>query len=171
MHGALEGYPRLAAGDGVMFLTRMMTLQMVRYSRRSWWEALYRDGTIISEWQTLTHTLLTPFGKGATSRWEDVERRGLVSLRLLCPNGQAGELWAPDGGQFFQLKVGAWSAGEPYSFCDAHIIGVVTDAAGHCLCRAWEVYAQQLIEFTDDVRHFAYRQIGPLALEVLGLRL
>jgi hypothetical protein len=89
----------------------------------------------------------------------------------------AGELGAPEGYKFFQLKVGGTDVRmgggndgmHAKRFCDAHIIGVVTNADGDCLCRAWETRERKLIEFQDNVYKMKYRNIGPLSLEVQGI--
>lgn len=142
---------------------------MITASGRSWWQARYSSGKVLSEWATLTGALLLPGGNGKTSRWEDAPKDGMIGLRLLCPNGMAGELEAPEGHRFFQLKTGGYQVGRG-QFCDAHIIGVVLDTKGNCLCRAWETQEQRLIEFNDNVMFMCYRGIGPLSLDVQGLR-
>ena len=55
-------------------------------------------------------------------------------------------------------------------FCDAHIIGVVEDDEGKCLCRAWETKERRLIEFRDNIYNMKYLNIGPLSLEVQQLK-
>ncbi|GAI53046.1 unnamed protein product, partial [marine sediment metagenome] len=55
-------------------------------------------------------------------------------------------------------------------FCDAHIIGVVLDGNGNCLCRAWEMKEKRLIEFYDNVLNMKYRNIGKLSLDVQGIK-
>jgi len=184
---------------------------MIRASGRSWWQCRYSDGRVLSEWDTLISNLLH---SQRTSRWEEIDKKGMIGLRILCPNGIAGELEAPEGYRFIQLKhggidIGIGGAGRRY--VDAHIIGVITDTEGNCFCRAWEekpanqyqlgIEAQlltlnslpnpttrqrasmanyrqilsgrewQLIEFTDNIYHMAYRKIGPLSLEVQGVKL
>lgn len=129
---------------------------MIRYSGRSWWQARFSDGRTIAEWDTLTSKRLFPIGKGSSSRWEETPKKGMIGLRLLCPNGMAGELEAPEGCRFFQLKVGGQmvklSPSTPKGFTpnvknnrhfqDAHIIGVVKNIEGGCLCRAWETVVE-----------------------------
>lgn len=152
---------------------------MIKTSGRSWWQARYSDGKVLSEWDTAPglSKVLPVLVAGKTSRWEEVPKEGMVGLRLLCPNGMAGELEAPEGYRFFQLKAGGISVGvgaggtTTHRFCDAHIIGVVMDAEGNCLCRAWETREKRLIEFRDNVFHMQYRNIGPLSLEVQQLKL
>ena len=121
--------------------------QMIKASGRSWWQARYADGRVLSEWDTMTTRLLLPVLSSRTSRWEEIPKKGMVGLRLLCPNGMVGELEAPEGCKFFQLKVGRVGVkmgagdGEDNRLVheqDAHIIGVVKDDEGNCLCRAWE---------------------------------
>jgi len=89
----------------------------------------------------------------------------------------AGELEAPEGFRFFQLKAGGISVEMGFSsiadvsrFCDAHIIGVVEDDAGNCLCRSWETQEHRLIEFRDNIYNMKYRNIGALNLEVQQLK-
>lgn len=101
----------------------------------------------------------------------------MAGLRLLCPNGLAGELKAPEGHKFFQLKSGhadiGFGIGKPLitrRFCDAHIIGVLIDDKGNCLCRAWETMEHRLIEFTDNVFNMKYRNIGMLNFDVQQLK-
>lgn len=126
-----------------------MTAMMIRRSGRSWWQCRYSDGRVVSEWDTLTgKLLLLPIGSSKTSRWEEIPKKGMIGLRLLCPNGMCGELEAPEGHKFFQLKVGGTSvtmivgqgqfSSTTSHFQDAHIIGVVTSIDGDCFCRAWE---------------------------------
>jgi len=149
---------------------------MIKRSGRSWWQARYTNGKTLAEWDTLTGKLLLPGGNGKSSRWEEVPKKGMIGLRLLCPSGMAGELEAPEGHRFFQLKIGGVGVGMGaggggvHRFCDAHIIGVVTDIKGNCFCRAWETKERRLIEFQDNIHNMKYRNIGALSLEVQQLR-
>ena len=149
---------------------------MIRHSGRSWWQARYSTGKVLSEWDTMTTKVLLPSNNGKSSRWEDVPKDGMVGLRLLCPNGMAGELEAPEGHKFFQLKtggldVGFGPGGKTRRYCDAHIIGVVMNDKGDCFCRAWETQEKRLIEFRDNVFKIKYRGIGRLSIEVQQLRI
>lgn len=152
---------------------------MIKASGHSWWQVRYSDGRVLSEWDTLTDKTRLPIGLGRSSHWEEIPKNNMIGIRLLCPNGIAGELEAPEGHRFFQLKVGGVNVGIGFTgnikginrFCDAHIIGVVIDVEGNCLCRAWETKEKRLIEFHDNVFNFRYRNIGPLSLEVQGLKL
>ena len=144
---------------------------MIRSSGHSWWQARYSGGKVLSEWDTLTSKLLLPIGSGRSSRWEEVPKRGMLGLRLLCPNGMCGELEAPEGHRFFQLKVGGFDVGRGH-FCDAHIIGVVTaDGNGNCFCRAWELKEKRLIEFCDNIYDMKYFNIGRLSLDAQGIKI
>ena len=151
---------------------------MIRASGRSWWQARYSDGRVVSEWDTLTDKVKLPTGAGKSSRWEEVSKEGMIGLRLLCPSGMAGELEAPEGHRFFQLKAGGMDVGIGFTggvagvkqFCDAHIIGVVEDDEGNCLCRAWETKEKRLIEFRDNIYNMKYRNIGRLNLDVQQLK-
>lgn len=151
---------------------------MIRRSGHSWWQARYSTGKMLSEWDTLTDKIGLPIGNGKSSRWEEVPKQGMVGLRLLCPNGMAGELEAPEGFRFFQLKAGGMDVGMGFTggvtgikrFCDAHIIGIVEDDEGSCLCRAWETKERRLIEFHDNIHSMKYRNIGALSLEAQQLK-
>ena len=146
-----------------------LIVAMIRHSGRSWWQARYSNGKVVSEWDTLTDKIKLPIGLGRSSRWEEVPKKDMVGLRLLCPNGMCGELEAPEGHKFIQLKAGGVMAGGG-RFIDAHIIGVIIDANGKCFCRAWEYQSKQLIEFYDNVFDMKYLHIGPLYLEVQGVK-
>jgi hypothetical protein len=145
---------------------------MILKSGRSWWQAQYRSGKIISEWNTLTGVkLFLPTRKGgSTSRWEEVAKKDMIRLRILCPNGMCGELEDKEGGRFIQLKVGGVMVGHG-KWCDAHIIGLIPDINGNCFCRAWEVKEQRLTEFYDNVLDMKYRHIGKLNLDVQGVKI
>lgn len=145
---------------------------MIRASGRSWWQAHYSDGRVLSEWDTLQGKELRPAGNGASSRWEEVPKDKMVGLRLLCPNGMAGELEAPEGHKFFQLKSGGIQVGVPGSqhYIQAHIIGVVTDDKGNCRCRAWDYRLGRLLDFQDNIFNMRYCHIGKLSLDVQQLR-
>ena len=148
---------------------------MIHKSGRSWWQCRYSDGKVLSEWDTLTDKKLLPLGNGRTSRWEEVPKDNMIGLRLLCPNGQAGELFATEGHKFFQLKSGYFDistngGGGPSRSTAAHIIGVVENANGDCLCKAWYYKTLQLITFNDNIYNMQFEHIGRLATEVQGLR-
>lgn len=145
---------------------------MIRMSRRSWWQAEYRDGKVVSEWDTLQGKVLLPIGKGSTSRWEELDKKSLVGLRLLCPNGIAGEL-RTQAWPFFQLKMGERRMGGPADIrmtCDAHVIGLIDNVQGDALCYAWETKERRLFQFRDNVHDFRYRgPWGKLNLAVQGI--
>ena len=145
----------------------------IRESGRSWWQARYRDGRVVSEWATTSEPQTAfPFQGGESSRWEELDRKGLIGLRLLCPDGSIGELAAAREGSLFQFKIGGITVGgpSPHQWCSAHVIGAVLDADGRSVCRAWETGLGRLVEFEDNVYDMRYFHIGPLALENLGLR-
>ena len=128
---------------------------MIKSSGRSWWEARYSDGRVVSEWDTVPGVIKLPYGAiGGGSEWENASKKGMVGLRLLCPNGMCGELEAPEGWKFFQLKAGGVRIGGPKSghFQTAHVIGVVENEAGDCLCRAWEDAEYSQFETITDVK-------------------
>jgi len=147
---------------------------MIQQSHRSWWQARYSDGRVLSEWDTLAGKVLLPLGEGRSSRWEEVPKEHMVALRLLCPNGMAGELEAPEGKKFFQLKVGYFDVlmvkGGGKRSIAAHVIGVVKDAEGNCLCRAWSYRTNSLLEFEDNIYNMKFKNIGKLNLDVQQLK-
>lgn len=151
---------------------------MIKRSGRSWWQVRYTDGKVLSEWDTLQGEIRLPFGQGRSSRWEEIQKFGMVGIRLLCPNGIAGELEGVFGTQFFQLKAGGIDVAMGFTgdikgtrrFCDAHIIGAIEDITGNCFCRAWEHKEKRLIAFRDNIHDMKYRNIGKLNLDVQGIK-
>ena len=138
--------------------------QMIANSGRSWWQTRYSDGKILSEWDTLLDKTLLPQGLGRSSRWEEVPKKGMIGLRLLTSIGLAAELEAPEGFKFFQLKVGYFdlimNKGGSSRSTAAHIIGVVQNADGDCLCRAWEHKTLKLTRFFDNIYNMKYENIA-----------
>ena len=150
---------------------------MIKRSGRAWWQVRYIDGKILSEWDTLKGEARLPIGLGRSSRWEEITKYGMVGIRLLCPNGIAGEIEGILGTQFFQLKAGGISVamglggiGGVKRHQAAHIIGAVEDIAGNCFCRAWEHKEKRLIAFRDNIHNMKYRNIGKLNLDVQGIK-
>ena len=148
---------------------------MIKASGRSWWQARYSDGRVLSEWDTLaTFGAFLPIGSSKTSRWEEAPKQGMIGLRLLCPNGMAGELEASEGHRFLQLKAGGSGVGIGASagghWINAHIIGVVQDPTGNCLCRAWIYDPGELITFEDNIHSMKFLNIGSLSLDVQQLK-
>lgn len=106
---------------------------------------------------------------GQHSRWESLDKRGLRQLKLVCPNGQVGELTATTDRRFFQIKIGYIKVTSPGTDaplttepqCEAHVIGVVTDIlSGASDCWAWEVQEKRLIRFADNAYNLTYRGVG-----------
>lgn len=143
---------------------------MIRRSGRSWWQVRYCDGKVRSEWETLQGvTLFLPIGSNSSSRWEDIAKRKMRGLYLLCPDGKAGALESNGDYQFFQLKTGSLILGMG-STCRAHIIGKVDSDNGDCTCYVWDYQTKRLERFTDNVMNMKYQNIGALSLGVTGLR-
>lgn len=110
-------------------------------SGRSWWQVRYVDGRELAEWETVPGGPRDARPDSAVwraTRWEEVPKRGIVGLRLLCPNGLAGELETnnPEG-RFFQFKDGeldvAFGVGgarrgiATRRRASAHVVGCVGD--------------------------------------------
>lgn len=148
-----------------------LTSWMIQRSEQSWWQVQYAGGRVLSEWDTVKSSSLFSLKNSSTSRWEEIPKKGLRGLFLLCPNGKAAALESNGDYLFFQLKVGHISIGAGTTrSCSAHIIGKVDGDDGRCVCYAWEYKTQKLVRFTDNVTFMAYENIGPLALDVVGLR-
>ena len=170
--------------------------QMILRSGRSWWMARYDSGRVLAEWETnqqdkapalsgeekttlgslltkgfKSHVYLPITSQGNTSRWEDIPKKGMRGLYLVCPVGAPGVAALESTGdyQFFQLKVGYLTVGAG-STCAAHIIGQVVADNGKCICYAWEYATRKIVRFEDNVTHMAYEGIGPLNLDPVGLR-
>ena len=153
---------------------------MIRASGRSWWQARSRGGRIVSEWDTVVGLIGAATERlpgqlhevGPRSRWEELSKKDLIGLRLLCPNGQVGELEAHRDYALFQLKVGVLKVGwGARALAEAHIIGAIENDKGDCMCFAWETRAQRLVQFHDSVLNFRFQKIGPLGLDALDLKL
>ncbi len=146
--------------------------QMVVGTGRSWWQAGFADGKVVSEWDTTTGTTQLPARNvGHTSRWEELPKKGLRALRLLCPNGMVGHLETTSDHKLFQLKVGTVSFRGSRQ-CRAHLIGKIVDMNGGCELMAFEVEAGRLVgPIQDNVLALAYQGIGALALDNLELQL
>ncbi len=145
---------------------------LVRASERSWWEARYANGRIVSEWEVAAGVGFVPQLVEA-GHWDELSHHNLVGVRLLCPDGAVTELASRQGSRLFQFKVGgvAASGGRQVHWCSAHVIGAVVDESGACVCRAWETAEWRVQGFEDNVFHMRYRSVGPLALEHLGVRI
>jgi hypothetical protein len=145
---------------------------LVRKSGRAWWQARYSSGRVVCEWDVATGAVLLPYLIEA-GQWDQLERDGLVGVRLLCPDGSVGELATRNDRRLFQFKVGGVTAtgGSQVQWCAAHVIGAVVDENGHCICRAWEIAERRLVEFEDNVYAMRYRSVGALALEHVGVRI
>ena len=128
-----------------------------RVSGRSWWRVRYSDGRTIDEWDG--------------PDWSLLPRKGLVSVRLYCPDGDVAELGnsVDASDRLFQLKSGVRTAGVGKQ-TDAHLIGIVTGLNGECTCAAWLPSERRLVTFTDNVFAMQFRQIGMLSGDVLGIK-
>lgn len=144
---------------------------LVRASERSWWEARYSNGRVVGEWDVESGGGLVPHLVERT-RWDELERDGLIGVRLLCPDGSIAELASNEDHRLFQFKVGGVAAvgGRHVQWCSAHVIGAVVDVSGRCVCRAWETVERRVVAFEDNVFAMRYASVGALALEHLGVQ-
>lgn len=151
----------------------------VRASGRSWWQAGYLDGKVRNEFETADNPMqvLARLGRGgSTSKWEELPKVGLRALRLLTPIGKIGHLETDRDHALFQLKLGGISVSVGGSggsrWCDAHLIGKLINADGDCELMAYEYGQRPYLRgpLRDNVFDLRYGKIGPLALDVLGIR-
>lgn len=142
---------------------------MILRSGRSWWQVRYDSGKIVSEWKTMQGVMLhLPIAASqATSRWEEIPKKGIRGLYLLCPIGRVAvaALEANGDYEFFQFKDGGTVIGPSGGrFLDAHVIGKVDSDDGHCVCYAWHYKEKRLTRFTDNVNSMAFLNGRPLSL-------
>ena len=131
----------------------------VRVSQRPWWEAHYLGGKHLGEWDTPPGVATNPLPDATRwreSRWEEVSKRGMIGLRLLCPDGRYGELRTDNPeGRFVQFKRGEVVVGvggaPSFRRSEAHVIGVVADD-GTGFFWAWEVRPHAYVVGADTGR-------------------
>lgn len=90
----------------------------------------------------------------------------------MCPSGEVAVLGNTVDAQdrLFQFKTATMRAGVG-RMTDAHVIGIVTGPDGACKCAAWEPLEQRVRSFTDNVFQMRYREVGRLALNVVGVKI
>lgn len=126
-------------------------------TQRSWWRVRYSDGRTINEWDGID--------------WSAIPRKGLVAVRLYCPNGQVAELGNTNeaGERVFQFKGATMTLGRG-SRTDFHLIGIVTGLHGECHCAAWEYATCKLATFQDNVFHMQYQNVGVVSADHVGIK-
>lgn len=142
------------------FTNALPSALIARMSGRALWEVRYHDGTIRREADGID--------------WMDLPKRGLVNLSLVAPDGTGRGFGNTSDatGRLFQLKgatltVGIGGPGGKRSR-DFHLIGMLKDVTGQCVCWAWEHDAVRWDgPFEDNFFAFQYRQLGPLNLDLL----
>lgn len=128
-----------------------------RVTGRSYWQARYSDGRVISEWER---------------DWTALDKRGMVDVRLVCPNGQIAGFGntVEAGDRLFQLKVAMVTAGFGRGTL-AHLIGLMNGTDGQCVCFAWDYQQGRLIgPFQDNANQMLYHQIGAISGPHLGVK-
>lgn len=113
---------------GMPDFSRATALAMARLCGRPFWQARYRDGRIVSEWER---------------DWLDLSRKGLVALRLVCPNGQVGQVGNDEdaAGRLFQFKVATanvGAGGAPSARRTAAYVIGIRHGENDCTLFAWE---------------------------------
>ena len=148
--------------DGLRFTFTGDPLALARMTGRPYWSLLYRDGTVINEWDADS--------SGKKVDWLTIPYRGRQAIRLYCPNGQMAELHGPTDatGLCFQFKRGEMSTSRGHRVL-AHVIGLITGTDGQCVLRVWEPGQGLLPPLLDNANHLAYGHVGPLCAAHLGI--
>ena len=133
-----------------------------RFAGRSFWVARFRDGKEIAEWQL---------------DWSLLPRKGLIEVRLHCPNGQVAVLGNSQdlSDRAFQMKTATVSAalhgGKNSHRTDAHIIGMLTGTGGQCTLYSWEYGPRRLVgPLEDRWDMLAYGMIRNLSADHVGAK-
>jgi hypothetical protein len=144
--------------DGLKFLFTGSPTDYARLTKKSCWEILYTDGRIFREWQR---------------DWSELPYSGRSKLRLYTPTGIYTELGSnkDNSGRFIQLKVAIASLGigGVGSNTFAHMIGYIHGFNGEMTCRVWDYKAGKLLGFEDNAYNCRWEQLGPLAVDHLGI--
>jgi hypothetical protein len=162
---------------------------------RPFWELTLRDGAVVDErdtdWLDAPRTgraairLVCPDGQVARFASRD-PASGLL-LQFKCaevrtpvgaaePGPETVEAVAPSGAR------GVWTRPAPPPaplpgpeppatgrFTTAYVVGRVVGTDGECECAVWEPYPGRLGFFRDNVYGMAYRRVGALSPDHLGL--
>ena len=128
-----------------------------RVTGRSYWQARYSDGRVVSEWER-DFSLLN--------------KRGMVDLRIVCPNGQVAGFGntVEAGDRLFQLHGALLQAGRERRTI-YQLIGLINGTDGRCLCFSYDYRLGRLVgPFQDNANMMAYEQIGAISGEHLGVK-
>jgi hypothetical protein len=136
----------------------------VRTTGRSWWQAVYADGKVVSEWDTVDQKTFDP----KSTRWEERNPKGLRMLILITPQAKAFRLTSQEDNKFFQFKVGIRKIGAFNTPVEvqAHVIGVIINTNGDCVGFAYEPKHPELV--TDGIKKFACPLHAPDPLNADG---
>lgn len=138
-------------------------------SGRSWWVLHYRDDSYRYEWQEHvggSQILMPNHNFSAISEWENTSKKNVIRAMLICPNGQIGGFNEPS--LLFQFKKGHASINADNIWCDAHILGNVTDENGECDLISYEPMSNKLITIRDNVNDIKYQNIGKLDTSIIS---
>lgn len=135
---------------------RMMpTAAVAKMTGRCYWEALRWDGKVYREVDGID--------------WMDLPKQGLVDLRLIAPDGTGRGFGntADATGRLFQFKgatlmagVGGGGSGRSR---DYHLIGMMKDPSGQCICWVFDERLQTwLPPLEDNFFAMQFEQLGPL---------
>jgi hypothetical protein len=133
---------------------------------RCYWEARYHDGTVVREdiedWNPLSQKVRD---------WALIKRKGLVQIRLYCPDGKIAALGNPidASDRLFQFKIAVAATGPVGRQTLANVIGIIDGTNGECTCFSWE-YGNGLVgPFRDNFNDFKYG--GPVTQRLDALAL
>lgn len=152
---------QLGAKAGAIASKAVPTAVVARMTGRCFWEALRWDGKTYREVDGID--------------WLDLPKAGLVDLRLIAPDGTGRGFGntADATGRLFQLKGATFSAGLGGGGggrqLDFHLIGMIKDTSGQCVCWVYDHRLKAWLPPLDD-NFFAmeFSQLGPLNPVLLG---
>lgn len=142
------------------FTNALPSALIARMTGKALWEARRADGHVYREADGID--------------WMELPKRGLADLSLVAPDGTGRGFGntADATGRLFQFKgatltVGIGGPGGKRTR-DFHLIGMLKDVIGQCVCWAWEHDKGRWSgPFEDNFYEFKYRQLGPLNPDLL----
>lgn len=127
----------------------------------AYWEALRWDGKVYREVDGID--------------WMELPKRGLVDLRLIAPDGTGRGFGntTDASGRFFQFKgatlMAGMGAGGSGRTRDYHLIGMIRDERGQCICWVWDHRLNAwLPPIADNFYAMQFENIGGLNPALLG---
>lgn len=126
-----------------------------RAGGRCYWEVELANGRAVTEIET---------------DWQHLPS-GRATIRLITPKGpNAPWIAGYKDDTVFQLKPALFRA-DVGRVTLGHVIGAVIDESGDCLLYAYDYRSSRLCLQRDNIFNLRYGNLGPLALENVGVRL